>query len=138
VRRREFIGLLGSAAAWPLAAQAQQPERMRRIGVLMLYPENDPQGQLRAAAFRQGLQTLGWVVDRNVQIDLQWGLGDTNWIRTAAAQLLRLSPDVILANGTPAAKTMQQASRTVPVIFIAGSDPVLDGLVPSLAHQAVT
>ena len=136
VRRREVIALLGSAAAaWPLAARAQQPaERMRRIGVLMLYPENDPEGQLRATAFRQGLQKLGWVVGRNVQIDFQWGLGDADWIRSTAAQELRLSPDVILANGTPAAKMMQQTSRTVPVIFIAGSDPVLDGLVPSLAH----
>ena len=134
LKRREFISVLGGAAAWPIASRAQQPERMRRIGVLMLYPENDPEGQLRATAFRQGLQKLGWVVGRNVQIDFQWGLGDADWIRSAAAQLLRLAPDVILANGTPAAKTMQQASRTVPVIFIAGSDPVVDGLVPSLAH----
>jgi putative tryptophan/tyrosine transport system substrate-binding protein len=135
IGRREFVTLLGSAAAaWPLTALAQQPERMRRIGVLMLYPENDPEGQRRATAFQEGLQKLGWVVGRNIQIDFQWGLGDANWIRSAASQLLRLVPDVILANGTPAAKTMQQASRTVPVIFIAGSDPVLDGLVPSLAH----
>src|SRR6478752_5956473 len=134
LKRRDFITLLGgAAAAWPLAARAQQ-ERMRLIGVLMLYPENDPEGQLRATAFRQGLQKLGWVVGRNVQIDFQWGLGDADWIRSAAAQELRLLPDVILANGTPAAKTMQQASRTVPVIFIAGSDPVVDGLVPNLAH----
>ena len=134
MKRREFIALVGGAAAWPLAARAQQGERVRRIGVLMLYPENDPQGQLRATAFRQGLQKLGWVVGRNVQIDFHWGLGDADWIRSAAAQLLRLAPDAILANGTPAAKTMQQASRTVPIIFIAGSDPVVDGLVPSLAH----
>ena len=134
LRRREFITLLGGAVAWPPAARAQQADRVRRIGVLMLYPEHDPEGQRRATAFREGLQKLGWVVGRNVQIDFQWGLGDTNWIRSAAAQLLRLAPDVILANGTPAARTMQQLSRTVPVIFIAGSDPVLDGLVPSLAR----
>jgi putative tryptophan/tyrosine transport system substrate-binding protein len=134
MRRRDFITLVGGGAIWPLAAQALQSERMRRIGVLMLYPESDPQGQLRAAAFRQGLQKLGWEVGRNVQVDIQWGFGDTDWLRSAAAQLLRLAPDVIVANGTPAAKTMQQASRTVPVIFIAGSDPVVDGLVPSLAH----
>jgi putative tryptophan/tyrosine transport system substrate-binding protein len=133
--RREFVGLLGSAAAaWSSTAHAQQPERMRRIGVLMLYPENDPEGQLRATALWEGLQKLGWVVGRNVQIDFQWGLGDADWLRSKAAQLLQLAPDVILANGTPAAKTMQQASRTVPVIFIAGSDPVVDGLVPNLAH----
>src|SRR5215831_11879448 len=135
IGRRKFLATLGGAAAtWPLAARAQQPERMRRIGVLMLYPENDSEGQLRATALRQGLQKLGWVTGRNVQIDFQWGFGDADWIRSAAAQLLRLAPDVILANGTPAARMMQQANRTVPVIFIAGSDPVLDGLVPSLAH----
>ena len=114
--RREFITLLSGAAAWPLAARAQQPERMRRIGVLMLYPENDSEGQLRATALRQGLQKLGWVTGRNVQIDFQWGFGDADWIRSAAAQLLRLAPDVILANGTPAARMMQQANRTVPVM----------------------
>src|SRR6201984_3467783 len=120
MRRRVFITLFGGAVVtWPLAASAQQPERMRRIGVLMLYPENDPEGQLRATAFRQGLQKLGWVVGRNVQIDFQWGLGEADWIRAAAAQELRRAPDVILANGPPAAKTMQQTSRTVPVIFIA-------------------
>ena len=135
MRRRDFIaGITGLSAAWPLSAGAQQTEPMRRIGVLMLYPENDLEGQRRATAFREGLQKLGWVVGRNVQIDFQWGFGDADWIRSAAAQLLQLAPDVILANGTPAAKTMQQASHTVPVIFIAGSDPVLDGLVPSLAH----
>ena len=135
IRRREFIVTLGSAAtAWPLAARAQQPDRVRRIGVLMLYPENDPEGQLRATAFRQGLEKLGWAVGRNVQIVFHWGLGDTDWIRSAAARLLALVPDVILANGDPAARTMQQSSRTVPVIFISGSDPVTDGLVLSLAH----
>jgi putative tryptophan/tyrosine transport system substrate-binding protein len=135
MRRRDFISLIGgTAAAWPLAARAQQPERMRRIGVLMLYPESDSEGQLRATALRQGLEKLGWVSGRNVQIDFQWGLGDADWIRSAAAELLRLAPDVIVANGTPAAKTMQQLSRTVPVIFIAGSDPVVDSLVLSLAH----
>ena len=136
MKRREFITLLSGAAAWPLAARAQRGERMRRIGVLMLYPENDSEGQLRATALRQGLQKLGWVTGRNVEIDFQWGFGDADWIRSAAAQLLRLAPDVTLANGSPAARTMQQSGRTVPVIFIAGSDPVADGLVPSLAHPA--
>jgi putative tryptophan/tyrosine transport system substrate-binding protein len=133
--RREFITLIaGVGTAWPLAAHAQQSERMRRIGVLVLYPENDPEGQLRATALQQGLQKLGWVIGRNVQIDFQWGFGDADWVRSAAERLLRLTPDVIVANGTPAAKTMQQASRTLPVIFIAGSDPVVDGLVLSLPH----
>ena len=135
MRRREFVKAIASGAlAYPYAAGAQPRERMRRIGVLMLYPENDAEGQLRATAFQQGLEKLGWGVGRNVQIDFKWGAGDANWIQSAAAQLLQLAPDVILANGTPAAKTMQQSSRTVPVIFIAGSDPVVDGLVSSLAH----
>jgi putative ABC transport system substrate-binding protein len=136
MRRREFMALLGGAAAWPLAARGQQREKMRRIGVLMLYPENDPQGQLRAASFRQGLEKLGWSVGRNVQIDFQWGLGDADWVRSAAAQLLRLAPDLILANGDAAARIVQQTTRTVPVVFIAGSDPVAEGLVQSLAHPA--
>src|SRR5271156_2493097 len=100
MRRREFVSLICGAAAWPFAARAQQADRIRRIGVLMLYPENDPQGQRRATAFQEGLHKLGWVVGRNVQIDFQWGFGDADWLRSAAAQLLRLAPDVILANGT--------------------------------------
>jgi putative ABC transport system substrate-binding protein len=135
IGRRELLAALGGAAvAWPLAARAQQGDRLRRIGVLMLYPESDPQGQLRATAFWQGLEKLGWAVGRNVQIDFKWGLGDADWIRSAAAQLLRLAPDAILANGDAAARTVQQSTRTVPVIFIAGSDPVAEGLVQSLAH----
>src|SRR5713226_523890 len=135
MRRRKFIGLLGgAAAAWPRAARAQQAERMRRIGVLMLYPENDPAGQLRATAFRQGLEKLGWTVGRNLQIDYLWGVGNADWIQSAAVQLLRLAPDVILAIGDAAARTVQQSTRTVPVIFIAGSDAVANGLVQSLAH----
>ena len=99
LKRREFVTLIGGAMAWPIAAHAQQPERLRRIGVLMLYPENDSQGQVRATAFREGLQKLSWVVGRNIQIDFQWGLGNADWIRSAAAQLLESAPDVILANG---------------------------------------
>jgi putative tryptophan/tyrosine transport system substrate-binding protein len=114
------------------AARAQQP--MRRIGVVMSYPETDPQGQLRAKVFRRELEKAGWTVGANLQIDFHWGTGDADWLRSAAAKLLQLAPDVIMANGTPAAKTMQQLTRTVPIIFIAGSDPVGDGLVQSLAH----
>jgi len=135
IGRRDFITLLGgAAAAWPLDARAQQPERVRRIGVLMSYPENDPAGQLRATAFRQGLEKLGWTVGRNLQIDYLWGVGDADWIQSAAVQLLRLAPSVILAIGDAAARTVQQSTRTVPVIFIAGSDAVANGLVQSLAH----
>src|SRR5215468_8824430 len=89
------------------AARGQQGERIRRVGVLMLYPENDPEGQARATAFRQGLEKLGWLIGRNVQVDFQWGYGDADWLRSAGERLLRLAPDLILANGTPAAKTMQ-------------------------------
>ena len=107
IRRRGVIYALGGiAAAWPLASHAQQSERVRRIAVLMLYPEKDPQGQLRATAFQGGLQKLGWVIGRNVQVDFQWGIGDADWIKSAASQLLQMAPDVILANGTPAARTM--------------------------------
>jgi putative tryptophan/tyrosine transport system substrate-binding protein len=135
MRRRQFISLLGAAvAAWPLAARAQQPERMRRIGVLMYYPENDPAGQLRAKAFHQGIEKLGWTVGRNLQIDYHWGVGDADWIRSSVAQLLQLAPDVILANGGAMALAAQQATRTVPIIFLGPADPVADGLVQSLAH----
>jgi putative ABC transport system substrate-binding protein len=134
MRRREFITLLGGAAAWPLAARAQQGERVRRIGVLMLYPENDPEGQVRADAFQQGLENLGWTVGRNIQIKYLWGMGDAEWTRAAAAELLKLAPDVILANGSSVVRPMQQATQTVPIIFIGGADPVADGFVESLAH----
>ena len=134
MRRREFITLLGGAAAWPLAARAQQDERMRRIGVLMLYAENDPAGQVRARAFRQGIEKLGWTVGRNLQIDYHWGVGDADWIRSTVAQLLRLAPDVILANGGATIRAAQQATRTVPVIFLGSADPVADGFVQSLAR----
>jgi putative tryptophan/tyrosine transport system substrate-binding protein len=133
--RRTFITLLGGAAtAWPLAASAQQLERARRVGVLMLYPENDPEAQVRSVAFKQALEHLGWTVGRNVQIDYIWGEGDNEWARAAVAELLRRAPDVILANGSSAVRPMYQATRTVPIIFIGGADPVGDGFVKSLAH----
>ena len=117
--RREFITLLGGAWApsnlWPFAARAQQPERMRRVGVLMLYAENDPEGQVRALAFRQGLDKLGWTVGRNLQIDFHWGTGGSDWTRSAAAQMLRAAPDVILANGTSAVRPMRLSPRPTRV-----------------------
>jgi putative ABC transport system substrate-binding protein len=134
-KRREFITLLGgAAAAWPLTARAQQSDRMRRVGVLMLYIENDREGQIRAAAFQKALENLGWVPGRNLQIDYHWGVGDSNWIRSAAAELLQRAPDVIVANGGAAVRPAQQATRSVPIIFIGGADPVADGFVKSLAH----
>jgi len=134
MRRRKFLSLLGGAATWPLAARSQQPERMRRIGVIMSYPENDLAGQARATAFRQGLEKHGWVSGRNVHIDYRWGLGDADWMRSSVAQLLETVPDVMVANGDPAARAAQTASSTVPVIFIAGSDPIANGYVQSFAH----
>jgi putative ABC transport system substrate-binding protein len=133
MRRRDFIYVLRGAAAWPLAARAQQDDRVRRIGVLMLYAENDPQGELRAATFRHTLESLGWTQGRNVEIDVHWGVGDRYWIASAAAQLLKRAPDVIVANG-PAIRPAQRATSTVPVIFIGVADPVADGFVQSLAR----
>ena len=134
MRRREFIIVLaGAAATSPFVARAQ-PDRTRRIGVLMLYPENDPQGQLRAAAFQHQLEKVGWTVGGNLQIDYHWGTGDADWVRSAIMRVLRQAPDVVLANGDAAARAAQQSTRTVPVIFIGGGDAVGDGLVQSLAH----
>jgi putative tryptophan/tyrosine transport system substrate-binding protein len=135
MQRREFITLLGGAAVgWPLAAGAQQSERMHRVGVLMLYVENDPEGRLRAQVFQQGLEKLGWIIGRNLRIDYHWGVGDGNWIRSAAAELLTRAPDVILANGGPAVRAVQQSTHTVSTVFIGGADPVADGFVQSLAR----
>src|SRR5262249_49279855 len=113
--RREFITLLGGAAAWPLTARAQQSERMRRIGVLMNLPSDDPEGMARLAAFLQGLQELGWVVGRNGRVGYRWCTGEADRIRGYAAELVALAPDVILASGTPSVAALQQATRTVPV-----------------------
>jgi putative tryptophan/tyrosine transport system substrate-binding protein len=136
VNLREFITLLGGAAAWPVAARAQQPERFRRVAALMLYTETDPAGQVRASIFRQTLEKLGWTTGRNLHIDFHWGIGDGNWIRTAAANLIKLMPDVFLANGGQALEPVRQTTSTVPIIFIGGSDPVADGIVRSLANPA--
>jgi putative tryptophan/tyrosine transport system substrate-binding protein len=117
VRRREFITLLGAAAAWPLAAQAQQGERVRRIGVLMYWAEDDAEGQARLAAFAQALKQLGWSDGRNVRIDTRWPAGDADR-RTYAADLVGLAPDVILASASASVAALQQASRTVPIVFL--------------------
>ena len=135
MRRREFITLLGgAAAAWPLAARAQQAERMRRIGVLMSLAADDPEGQARLAAFLQGLQQLGWTDGRNVRIDTRWGAGDADRIRKYAAELVALAPDVILATGSSAVGPLLQATRTVPIVFAQVTDPVGAGFVESLAR----
>jgi putative ABC transport system substrate-binding protein len=134
MKRRTFIMLLGGAAAWPLAARAQQPARMRRIGVLMNLASDDMEGQARLAAFHQGLQQLGWTVGRNVQIDYRWAEDDTGRFHRYAEELLALAPDVVLASGTPSAQALQQATRTVPIVFANVGDPVAMGNVASLAR----
>jgi len=132
MRRREFISLLGGAAAWPLSVRAQQRERMRRIGVLINHAENDPTGQGYMAAFRQGLQDLGWADGRNTRVDIRWGAGRNDRYRQYAAELVGLAPDVILAATTPAVAALKAASRTVPIVFVTVVDPVGSGLVTSL------
>jgi len=134
MRRRAFLSLLGGTAAWPLAARAQQHEKMRRIGVLMNLTADDVEGQGRLAAFLQGLQEAGWSVGRNVRVDLRWGAGDTELYRSHAEELVALAPDVILAAGAIVVLTLQRASRTIPIVFANAADPVGMGLVASLAR----
>jgi len=135
VRRREFITLLGgAAAAWPVAAHAQQPGGMRRIGVLAAYAEHDPEAQVRITASRQALQGLGWTEGGNVVMEYRWGAGDADRARTFAAEMTALKPDVILAHGTPAVTALRAATRTIPVVFVSVIDPVGAGHVQSLAR----
>jgi putative ABC transport system substrate-binding protein len=133
--RRDFITLLGGAAAWPLAARAQQP-KVRRIGVLMNTVSDDAEGQARLAAFHQGLQQLGWTVGHNVRIDYRWGGDDAERHRRGAAELVALGSDVILASGTPSVAALQQATDRIPVVFAQVADPVGQGFVESLARPA--
>jgi putative ABC transport system substrate-binding protein len=132
--RRSFIGLLGGAAAWPLAARAQQGERMRRIGVLMNLAADDAEGQTRNAAFLQSLQEAGWTLGRNVRIDFRWGATDAERSRSYAAELLALAPDVIVASGAPSVMGLLQVTNTVPIVFANVIDPVGSGLVESLVR----
>jgi putative tryptophan/tyrosine transport system substrate-binding protein len=136
MRRRAFITLLGgAAAAWPLAARAQQAERMRRIGVLMALAADDPDAQMRIGAFLQALPQLGWTVGRNVQIDMRWATTETDSLRKHAAELAALAPDVLVAgSGTATIAPLLQATRTVPIVFTVAVDPVGAGFVASLAR----
>jgi putative ABC transport system substrate-binding protein len=135
VRRREFITLLGgAAAAWPLAARAQQLDRMRRIGVLMSLAADDPEGQARMAAFLQGLQQLGWTDGRNMRIDSRWAEGNADDVRKYAAELVAFAPDVILSPGSFTVGPMLQATRSVPIVFVHVPDPIGAGFVDSLAR----
>ena len=133
MKRRAFIKLLGGAAvAWPLAPRAQQGNRVRRIGVLMPYNENDPVRMTLVSAFTQALADLGWTVGRNMRLDLRWGGNDTDRIRALAQELVRLQPDIILTGGTPATVALQRETRTTPIVFATVPDPVASGLVPRL------
>jgi putative ABC transport system substrate-binding protein len=135
VRRREFIsGLGGTVMAWPIAARAQQPERMRRISVLFPQAADDPEAQARHAAFVQGLQQLGWTNGRNVRIDIRWTAGIAADTRKSAAELVALAPDVILAPGSNTVGPLQQATRTVPIVFVHVPDPVGAGFVDNMAR----
>jgi putative tryptophan/tyrosine transport system substrate-binding protein len=133
VIRREFIAGLGSAAAWPVVARAQQSGRVRRIGFLIGgADENDPGATLTLSAFTQALADLGWTDGRNVRMDGRWGRGDNNRMRALAQELVGLQPDIIFASGTSAAVALQRETRTIPIVFTAGGDPVASGLVARL------
>src|SRR5258708_20139195 len=135
MRRREFILLLGgAAAAWPLAARAQQADRVRRIGVLNPFVENDAEERANLTAFRQTLEKLGWSDGRNVRIDYRWGSADPARIRAHAKELVSLDPDVILVSTALALQPLQQETRSIPIIFARITDPVASGFVPRLAR----
>jgi putative ABC transport system substrate-binding protein len=137
MQRREFITLLGGTlAAWPLVARAQQGERVRRVGVLVPGVPDDPEWQARVGAFQQALALLGWTIGRNVRIDTRWGTPSASEIRRQAAELAALAPDVILAGGASSVGPLLQATRTVPIVFTLGVDPVGAGVVDSLARPA--
>jgi putative tryptophan/tyrosine transport system substrate-binding protein len=133
MRRRDFMTVLGGVIVWPLAARAQR-ERARSLGVLMSNSEDDPLAQARVAAFRQGLAVLGWAEGKNLKIEWRWAGGDIARVHEYAAELVRLAPDVILANGTPSAAALKQATTSIPIVFAVVNDPVAQGLIASMAH----
>jgi len=134
MRRREFIAGLGSAAAWPVVARAQQTRRVRRVGVLLNLADDDPATLTRVTAFVQALQALGWIDGRNVRIDYRWSAGEPERIRGSVVEMVALAPDVILASGSPIVRALQEASRGIPIVFVGVTDAVGGGLVESLAR----
>ena len=136
MRRREFIALVGggAAATWPLVAPAQQPERVRRIGVLMPTAADDAEVQTRFAAFLQGLQEVGWAVGRNVHVDTRWAAADPERFRSYAGELIGLAPDAVLASSSQSVAAFQMATSTLPVVFVGVADPVAQGFVETLAR----
>src|SRR5262245_22034552 len=134
MKRRAFIALIGGAVAWPLAARAQQPERMRRVGVLIAFPEHHPMAQAYVTAFVQALGRFGWVEDKNIRIDYRFAAGDPTLFKTYATELVSLAPDAILASTAPALVALRRQTRTIPVVFVVVPDPVGQGFVQSLAR----
>jgi putative ABC transport system substrate-binding protein len=134
LKRRQFFAVFGGAATWPFAARAQQPEQVRRIGVLMNRAADDPEGQAGVAAFRQRLQQLGWADVSNVRIDTRWGADDVDRERRYAVELIALAPDIVLASGTMSVAALQNVTRTLPIVFVNVTDPVGSGLVDALAR----
>jgi putative ABC transport system substrate-binding protein len=134
MRRREFITLLGGSVVWPLAAQAQQTERIKRIGVLSNFAVDDPESSARMTAFLQALAQLGWIANRNVQIDSRWAMGDPERLRRYGAELIALAPDVVLANGSQSVAAVLHATRVVPIVFASVADPVGAGFVDSVGR----
>src|SRR6516165_4632421 len=132
MKRREFITLVGGAAAWPLAARAQPSDRVRRIGVLMPGDDNDPRRKTFVSAFTQALANLGWTDGRNLRMDLRWGGDDTNRIRALAQELVGLQPDIIMTFTTPPTVAVQRETRTIPIVFANVGDPVATSIVPRL------
>jgi putative tryptophan/tyrosine transport system substrate-binding protein len=137
MQRREFITLLGgvvAAGAWPLAARAQQSDRVRRIGALMSFAESDPEGQARIAAFRESLRTLGWIEGRNINVEIRWATGSAELIQQFAKELVALQPDLILSATTPTTTSLRQQTLVIPIVFANVSDPVGSGFVTSLSR----
>jgi putative tryptophan/tyrosine transport system substrate-binding protein len=134
MNRRQFITLLGGVATWPLAARAQQTERMRRVGVLIVYPQTDREGQVRIAAFLDTLHRLGWTDGRNVRFDYRWSISDPAREKAAAAELVRSTPDVIVTSGPTMLAEVQRLTSTIPIVFTQVSDPLGTGFVTSLAR----
>jgi putative tryptophan/tyrosine transport system substrate-binding protein len=134
MQRRDFLGVLSGVAAWPLAARAQQPERMRRIGVLMPLAADDPIARARVEAFLQGLQQFGWTDGRNVRIEYRWAVGDADRTRRDAAELVALAPDVIMVTSSLPTVALQQATRIVPIVFVLVADPVGAGIADNMAR----
>jgi len=136
MNRRDFIMLVGGAAAWPLAARAQQPEQMRRVGVLMGWPESDARGRSYLAAFRSALAKLGWMEGNNIRIELRWSAADPNRMKMFAKELVDLRPDAIFSQTTPATSALARETRTIPIVFVLVSDPIGSGFTTSLARPS--